>query len=383
MRSTGDGTGSPARLPSKRVKRAAAAGGDHLGAERRAGVVGGGEVAAGRPAGRAAGAPARWPAPRAVAARRRTTPRAAPTARGPPRGRVPTTAPSPARWRAEVEHPARRDALDAAAQVAAGDAEELTLRARQGGEELVVLALDPVGPQGELAAGAGPLVVGQEGVVADGGGERALGQAEDHDEVEVEADAHLDRADEHAVAEATDAAEVLLELELERAVEHLEGDGLLDRVEGTEPVQRLVDALGRLALGRSSQPLAAGCAAEEAAEPALGPVGVLAPAPWSRGRGREVVDHLRARTGAGREPASASLRSRSGTHSGWSSSSSASAARSSLCSGVLAEAQVPVARGRRRRRPRGTAAPSWWWARGGRSWRIGADASHAKTSWRR
>ena len=85
-----------------------------------------------------------------------------------------------------------------------------------------MLALHPVGPQGQLAGGAGPLVVGEEGVVAHGGRERALGEPEDDHQVEVEADAHLDGADEHAVAEATHPPEVLLELELEGAVEHLE-----------------------------------------------------------------------------------------------------------------------------------------------------------------
>ncbi len=167
----------------------------------------------------------------------------------------------------------------------------MTLRARQGGEELVVLALHPIGPQGELAAGAGPLVVGQEGVVADDRGERALGESEDHHEIEVEADPHLDRADEHTIPEATNAAEVLLELELERAVEHLEGDGVLHRVESTEPVQRLVDALGRSVLDGIPS-LAAGAATEEPDEPPLGPVGVVAPGPGLRGLGREVVDHL-------------------------------------------------------------------------------------------
>ena len=192
---------------------------------------------------------------------------------------------------AEVEHPARGDALHAAPQITAGEAEQVTVRARQGGEELVVLALHPIGPQGELAAGAGPLVVGQEGVVADDRGERALGESEDHHEIEVEADPHLDRADEHTIPEATDAAEVLLELELERAVEHLEGDGLLHRVERTEPVQRLVDALGRSVLDGIPS-LAAGAATEEPDEPPLGPVGVVAPGPGLRGLGREVVDHL-------------------------------------------------------------------------------------------
>ena len=77
-----------------------------------------------------------------------------------------------------------------------------------------MLALDPLGPQGQLVAGRRPLVVGQQRVVAGRGREHALGQAEDDDQVEVEADAHADRADEHALAHPPDPAEVGLELEL-------------------------------------------------------------------------------------------------------------------------------------------------------------------------
>ena len=118
----------------------------------------------------------------------------------------------------------------------------------------MVLALDPVGPQGQLAAGAGPLVVGEEGVVAHGGRERALGEAEHHHEVEVEPDAHLDRADEHAVAEPAHPAEVVLELELEGAVEHVEGDRTLDGIERAEAGEGLLHPLGSLALrGRPSR----------------------------------------------------------------------------------------------------------------------------------
>ena len=61
MRSTGDGTGSPARLPSKRVKRSLRRAAITSAPSGGAGVVGGGEVAAGGRAAPAAGAPARWP----------------------------------------------------------------------------------------------------------------------------------------------------------------------------------------------------------------------------------------------------------------------------------------------------------------------------------
>ena len=85
--------------------------------------------------------------------------------------------------------------------------------------------------------------------------------------------------------------EVVLELELERAVEHLERHRALDGVEGTEAVQGLVDPFGRLPLREVDPALAAGVAAEEPAEPAGGPRGVLAPAARVGGGGAEVVHH--------------------------------------------------------------------------------------------
>ena len=68
-------------------------------------------------------------------------------------------------------------------------------------------------------------------------GERALGQAEHDHDVEVLAEGQPDRADEHAVAEAADPAEVGVELQLQRAAEPLHrGDGV-DAVEPAEAVE--------------------------------------------------------------------------------------------------------------------------------------------------
>ncbi len=71
----------------------------------------------------------------------------------------------------DVEDPAGRHPLGAAAQVAPGDAEHLVAGAGQGGQQLAVLALDPSARKGSSPALRGPLVVGQERVVADRGRE--------------------------------------------------------------------------------------------------------------------------------------------------------------------------------------------------------------------
>ena len=330
MRSTGDGIASPARLPSKRVKRSL----------RRAAMTSAPRaVVASSVARRSPSVASRARQPVLLAGgghvelpqagvERRDVPHPR-LAGGGQVGRPPPLV-GAGQVGAGVEDPAGGHPLDAAAQVAAGDAEQLLAGARQRGEELVVLALHAVGPQGQLAAGAGALVVGEEGVVAHGGRERALGQPEDHDQVEVEPDPHLHRADQHAVAEAAHPAEVVLELQLEGAVEHVEGDGLLHGVEGAEAVQGLVDPLRRLALGGVVPPLAPTGAAEEPAEPPLGPRGVLAPparAGRRRRRGRRSRSSTNCRSSRARV---ASARSRPARHSGSSSSSSASAAHRSF-----------------------------------------------------
>ena len=101
----------------------------------------------------------------------------------------------------------------------------------QDGAQLVVLPGHGLGGQRQAATGAGALAVGQEHVVGRAGGERALGHAEHDDDVEVLAEGEADRADEHAVAQAPDAPEVGVELELERAPEALDGRPGIDGVE--------------------------------------------------------------------------------------------------------------------------------------------------------
>ena len=235
-------------------ERVTAPGRDHRGAERRAVVVGGGEGAPGGEQGTEPvlllGGRVTEVAQAVVEAGHVAHPRLAgagqvgrpPGIGGCPPGARTGRAPSataPARRCGAGRHGGRRAAAGALRPRTRAAGGAGARRARPG-------ARAPVGP--------GTLVVGQERVVADRGGERALCQAEHHDQVEIEADAHLHGADEHAVAEPADATEVVLELELERAVEHLERHRALDGVEGTEAVQGLVDPLGRLrAPPRSTQ----------------------------------------------------------------------------------------------------------------------------------
>ena len=291
-RSTGDGNGQARQVAVEAGERGAASRPDELGAERGAVVVRGGEVAASgeqgaQPVLLAGGRHVEVPQPRVEGC---DVPH--PRHLGIVQVAGPPAHAGAREVRAEVEDPARRHALHAAAQVATRDAQQLAVSPSEGGEELVVLALDACRPQGQLVVGAGALVVREEGVVAHAGRERALGEAEDHDEVEVERDAHLHRAHEHALAEAPHPAEVLLELELQGAVEHVEADRGLHGIEGTEAVQRLGDPFCGLALGRVVPPLPSARAAEEATQPALRPGGVLAPPTGSCRGAAEIVDDL-------------------------------------------------------------------------------------------
>jgi hypothetical protein len=59
-----------------------------------------------------------------------------------------------------------------------------------------MFTVDPLAAERELTAGGFAFVVGKERVIADRRRERALGEAEDHDEVEIETDPHRDRCDE-------------------------------------------------------------------------------------------------------------------------------------------------------------------------------------------
>src|SRR5262245_6798723 len=104
-----------------------------------------------------------------------------------------------------------------------------------------MLTLDASGAEGQLVAGGAPFVGGNQGSVGDGRRERAYGQAQHHDEVEVERNAHGDGADEHSVAETTNSAEVGLEFEGQRPGEDVERDRTFHSVEGGEPVEGGVD----------------------------------------------------------------------------------------------------------------------------------------------
>ena len=98
------------------------------------------------------------------------------------------------------------------------------------------------------AVGDAPVGVGEQRVVADACGERALGHAAQEHAVEVEAEAECDVTHEDAVAQSTDAAEVVVELEGEGAAEHVEPGWALDRVEAGEPFERRIDLVGGLLL---------------------------------------------------------------------------------------------------------------------------------------
>ena len=148
------------------------------------------------------------------------------------------------------EDPARRHACAAPPQVTAGHAQQLPVRAGQGGEQLAVLALDALAPQWQLPPSRRPFVVGEQRVVADRPGEGPLGQAQDDDQVEVQADAHRDRADEDAFPEAADPSEVGLQLQFEGPGEHVEPDRSLDGVERGQAIERCLDPFGGLGLRR-------------------------------------------------------------------------------------------------------------------------------------
>ncbi len=127
-----------------------------------------------------------------------------------------------------------------------------------------MVAPDPLAAERELVARPDPLAVGQEGVVADRGRQRALGHAEHDDQVEVEADGVGQRPDEDALAQPADPAEVGVELELERAPEDVERGGLVDGVERGQAVEPGVDGVGRPDLvGRPVLPAGGPAAADD------------------------------------------------------------------------------------------------------------------------
>ena len=102
-----------------------------------------------------------------------------------------------------------------------------------------------IGTERQLAAERGALAVAEERVVVRHRREPALGQAAHPQPVEVDAEGHAHRPDEHAVAQAADPIARGVELELERAPEHLDRRPGIDRVEGAEPVEHRFDPTGR------------------------------------------------------------------------------------------------------------------------------------------
>jgi hypothetical protein len=200
--------------------------------------------------------------------------------------------------RGQVERPARRDPLAAAAEVAAGDPDPLVRGGRERGQQLALLAAAAFAPQVELTTRARPLVVGEQGVVADRCRVAALHHAQHGDEVEVEPDAHADEADGDALAEAAGPAEIGLELGHQGAAEHVEADRALDGVEVGEAAQRALDPLGgrTLAVGPAGPDLGA---AQVALEHVARPAGAGAPACRGHGnlQGVDQVEHERAQRG--------------------------------------------------------------------------------------
>ncbi len=111
------------------------------------------------------------------------------------------------------------------------------------------------GPEPELAASGPPLVVGQQGVVVVVARERALDEAEHHDQVEVEAERRPERAGDHAVAEPAVAPEVGVELQLDGAAHRALGGVRRHGVERRESLEDGVDPLrGPLLVDRPRPP---------------------------------------------------------------------------------------------------------------------------------
>ena len=144
-------------------------------------------------------------------------------------------------------------------------------------------------------------------------GKSALGEPADEDAVEVEAEPERDVTHEQAVAESPDAAEVGVELELERAAEHVEPGRGLDGVEPGEPGERGLDLVGRpvLDLGPLAPPV---LGRQVVAHEAFGPAGEVAPA--GAGVDGEVADHARRRTPGARGSRRARARSARGAARG-------------------------------------------------------------------
>ena len=87
----------------------------------------------------------------------------------------------------------------------------MACRAGQRREQLEMLPLRLVGARDSSPEGHLALVVGQERVVPHRCRERTFDEPEHDHQVQIESDAHADRADEDAVADAPDTSEISLE----------------------------------------------------------------------------------------------------------------------------------------------------------------------------
>ena len=320
-----------------------------------------------RPAAPGGGAPARWPEPWRCAARRRTMRCGAPTGPRTGGGRRATSGPLRRRGR-RCPRPGRAPSATARARRSGGGrlgARESTWRVAPASApsssrcwRSTRSARRPSSPPVAARSRSGRRESSRTTA-----GKRPLGQAEDDHEVEVEADAHGHRADEHAVAEPADPTEVALQLELQRAGEHVQADRALDGVEGAEPIERPLHPLGGLALdvGPGGAPRGAVRAARR---PSAGPrLGARSNARGGLGAG-QVVDHVEDEA-AKVVRAAAVARARPAAHSGSSSSSSSCWARSWSCWASWRR-WCPSRRGRPPPPPRGRSAPRPWPAPDGR-----------------
>ena len=161
--------------------------------------------------------------------------RANPRLLGPPQVGCPPL--RPGELRRHVEDPPGRDPVAAASKVASGNAQHLALACHETRDELAVMPVDLIAPQAERALRGRTLCVGQERVVPHRRREGPLGHAQRDQQVELGTESHGDGTDEHALAETTDATQVRLELDGERAGEHLEIDRRLDLVERGEAIE--------------------------------------------------------------------------------------------------------------------------------------------------
>ena len=154
-----------------------------------------------------------------------------------------------------------------------------------------MVVVDARRAQRQHALRGAPVGVGEQRVVADAHGERTLGETAHEHAVEVEPEAERDVAHEDALAEATDPPEVGVELELERAAEHVEAGGGLDRIEPGEAIERRFDLVGGLLL-RLRPCATAGIVGEELAQQPPRPERQIAPADAGLGTGCERVAEL-------------------------------------------------------------------------------------------